>query len=96
MVILPSSFGSGPRALKQKFLDAMVLVQKFGIAFRCNGDQQEIKEKFKENESSADRPDLLIRVFDGKLKSLLKDSTENNILGKVIAYCRPIGISPQL
>ena len=43
MVILPSSFGSGPRAIKQSFLDSMVLVQEFGrpdlfITFTCNGE----------------------------------------------------------
>lgn len=91
IVILPSSFGSGPRALKQNFLDAMVLVQEFGrpdlfITFTCNGDWEEIKENLKENESPADRPDLITRVFEGKLKALLKDLTENNILGRVIAY----------
>ena len=30
IVVLPSCFGSGPRSLKQNFLDAMVLVQGFG------------------------------------------------------------------
>ena len=93
MVILPSSFGSGPRALKQNFL---VLVQGFGrpdlfITFKCNGDWEEIKENLKENEYPADRPDLITRVFDGKLKALLKDLTENNILGRVIAYTHVIG-----
>ena len=91
MVILPSSFGSGPRAIKQSFLDSMVLVQEFGlpdlfITFTCNGEWQEIQENLRENESSADRPDLVARVFEGKLKALLKDLTENDILGKVIAY----------
>ena len=78
MFILTSSFGSGPRALKQNFLDAMVLVQEFGrpdlfITFTCNGDWQEIKENLKGKESSADHPDLITRVLEGKLKSLLKD-----------------------
>ena len=63
----------------------MVLVQEFCrpdlfITFTCNN------ENLKENESSADHPDLITRVFEGKLKSLLKDLTENNILGRVIAY----------
>ena len=49
MVILPSSFGSGLRALEKNFLDSVVLVQESGrpdlfITFTCNGDWQEIKD----------------------------------------------------
>ena len=45
IVLLPLSFGSGPRALKQNFLDAMLLFREFGrpdlfITFTCHGDWQ--------------------------------------------------------
>ena len=58
---------------------------EFFITFTCNGDWHKLKENFREIESPSDRSNLMTRVFDGKLKALLKDLTEKNILGKVIA-----------
>ena len=91
MVILPSSFGTGPRAMQQNFLDSMVLVQQFGrpdffITFTCNGNWEEIVNNLRPGEQPTDRPDLTSRVFEGKLQSLIHDLTKRNILGKCIAF----------
>ena len=91
MVILPSSFGTGPRAMQQNFFDSMVLVQQFGradffITITCNGNWEEIVNNLRPSEQPTDRPDLTTRVFKGKLQSLIHDLTKTNILGKCIAF----------
>jgi hypothetical protein len=87
-VILPSSFIGGPRHMIQLYQDAMSIVRKHGkpdlfITFTCNPSWPEIKRELLYNQTASDRPDLCSRVFNLKLKSLLKDLKENHVLGKV-------------
>lgn len=49
LVILPSTFTGGPRYMREKYLDAMTIVKRFGrpvyfITFTCNPQWQEIKD----------------------------------------------------
>lgn len=93
IVILPSSFPGGKRAMQQNYQDAMVLVAKFGkpdlfITFTCNPNWKEIKDNLGPTESTLDRPDLVATVFHLKLKEFMADMTneQGGVLGQVLAY----------
>lgn len=54
-MLLPGSFIGGPRDMHKRYLDAMTLVQKFGIpeiflTMTCYSKRYEIIEKLKPNE----------------------------------------------
>jgi hypothetical protein len=90
-VILPSSFIGGPRQMRQLYMDAMDIVRRYGkpdlfITFTCNPLWEEIQRELKDCQESSDRPDLVARVFNIKLKALMKDLTCSNIFGKIIAH----------
>ncbi|GBM13516.1 hypothetical protein AVEN_82787-1 [Araneus ventricosus] len=56
------------------------------ITFTANPKWPEIMEHLRPSEHTTDRPDLLVRVFNLKLKSLMDDLTAHDILGKSIAH----------
>lgn len=90
-MILPSSFTGGPRYMKQCYHDAMGIVCKCGkpnlfITFTCNPRWLEITQNLARGTTASDRPDLVARVFNAKLKQLMHDITVNNIFGNVDAY----------
>ena len=90
-IILPSSFEGSPRNMKERCADAMAIFSKFGppdlfITFTANPKWLEITENLIPGEQPSDRPDLVARVFKLKLKSLIKDLTVDNILGKTVAF----------
>ena len=75
MIILPSSFTESPRVLHKNFIDAMVLVQKFGkrdlfITMTCNALWEEIVNNIGVNEKAIDRLDIVVKVFNQKVKEL--------------------------
>ena len=89
-VILPSSFIGSPRAMKQGYQDAMAICGKYGkptyfLTFTCNPNWPEITESIESYQKAANRPDIVARVFQLKLKELIKDIQENQILGVVVA-----------
>ena len=89
-VILPSSFIGSPRAMKQAYQDAMALCGKFGkptffLTFTCNPKWNEITKNILSHQSARDRPDLIARVFQLKLKELIKDIEHNQVLGFQVA-----------
>ena len=89
--ILPSSFTGGPRYMKAKKQDALALVRGFGkptffITFTCNPKWPEFERDLPPGISIKDRPDLTARVFQLKLKELLRDLTERHVLGQVKAH----------
>ena len=91
MVILASNFEGCPRNLQQTFVDSMVLVQEFGkpqffITMTCNTDWPEIQDNLRPNEKPCDRPDIVVKVFQGKLKELMNDIKNNHIFGTYIAW----------
>ena len=90
-VLLPSSHLGSPRDLRQRYLNAMTIVRKKGkpdlfLTMTCNPTWPEIKDNLGPGEQANDRPDLIARVFNMKLKALLEDLLHGHVLGKVAAY----------
>ena len=72
--------------------DAMALVRKFGkpelfITFTSNPRWPEISASLLEGQTAADRPDIVNRVFQLKLKQLFTDLFTTGVLGDTKAYC---------
>ncbi len=90
-VVLPSSFEGSMRNMRERCADAMSIFSKFGppdlfITFTANPKWKEITENTLAFEQPCDRPDLVARVFNLKLKSLLHDLTVGEVFGKSIAF----------
>ncbi|CAI4226873.1 unnamed protein product [Auanema sp. JU1783] len=73
------------------YQDAMAVVSKFGkpdlfITFTANPNWKEVKENLLPGQQTADRPDLISRVFHHKMNALLTDIEKNNLFGSVAAY----------
>jgi hypothetical protein len=86
---MPASFVGGERSQKQLYQDSMAIVRKYGqpsyfITMACNPDWPEIRRELLPTQRPQDRPDLCSRVFHIKLKAMLHDITQRNILGQVI------------
>ncbi|XP_051168410.1 uncharacterized protein LOC127286139 [Leptopilina boulardi] len=91
IIILPSTFIGGPRCYQQCFMDAMRLVQEFGkpdlfITMTCNPKWREITENLLDVETASDRPDLVARIFQQKVKELMKEIKDKEIFGPIIAF----------
>lgn len=89
-VILPTSFVGSPRNMHQNYLDAMSIVSQFGkpslfITMTCNPNWPEIVELLENAETANFRPELIVRVFKGKLKELIHAIVTKEIFGKVVA-----------
>ncbi|CAG7824648.1 unnamed protein product, partial [Allacma fusca] len=90
-VILPSSFMGSPRNMQQLYQDAMAIVRKYGkpdlfMTMTTNPNWREILDNLLPGQKVADRPDLVARVFNMKVKELLKEIKKDNIFGVVVAY----------
>ncbi|XP_019225161.1 PREDICTED: uncharacterized protein LOC109206760 [Nicotiana attenuata] len=88
---LPNSFIGGPRDMRQCYMDAITLVQRFGkpdlfITMTCNPSWTEIKEHLWSTDEAQNRPDLITRVFRAKIEELKTDILKQNIFGKVVAF----------
>ena len=75
----------------QLYQNAIAIVRHFGkpdlfIIFTCNSKWPEITRELWPNQIAADRPDLTARVFNIKLREMMKDLCEKHWLEKVIAY----------
>jgi len=91
MVILPSSFNAGPRAMKERLMDAMTIMQNFGkpdlfITLTCSPKWKEITENLRKGETTIDRPDLIAKIFHEKIKILKNEIMEKNIFVVIIAF----------
>ena len=89
--MLPASFTGGPRYMKNNYLDAMAICKHFRfpdlfITFTCNPRWPEIIRYIKERKLSAnDRPEILCRIFEMKLESLMEGLTKKSLLGKTVS-----------
>jgi hypothetical protein len=88
-MILSSSFQGGEHTMGQLYQDAMARVHKFGkvdlfVTFTCNLKWKEITDALLLGQTTKDRPELVSRVFNLKLNTLLKD-IKDSVLGNVIA-----------
>ena len=89
-IILPSTIPGSDRYMSELFLDFMAIVRECEvptafITMTCNKQWKEIKRELLPGQIPEDRPDIINRVFQEKLKRLIKDLTENNVFGKTIA-----------
>jgi hypothetical protein len=76
MVILPSSVTGSPRHMHEYIEDALINVRKYGrpdllITFMCNSAWPETEYHLHHGQSSADRHDLIARVFKQKLSKMV-------------------------
>ena len=77
--------------MHQLYQDAMTIVRSAGkpdlfITFTCNPSWPEITAELLPGQSPPDRPDLITRVFNIKLKELLHDLLKRQIFGKTVAH----------
>ena len=82
-VILPSSFIGGARAMQMNYQDALAIVREYGkpdyfITITASPAWPEIAETLAPGEHAVNRPDMVARVFNLKLKALLKCLIEEN------------------
>ncbi|KAA6374277.1 MAG: putative ATP-dependent DNA helicase PIF1, partial [Streblomastix strix] len=89
--ILPSSFEGSERNLAQHYYDSMTLVKEFGhpdllITFTSNPRWDEIISIIGDD-SPANHPDIVSKIFIIQLQELLDDIVKHHILGKVSYYC---------
>lgn len=91
VIVLPSSFTGCPRQMKALYQDAMSIIRKCGkpdlfITFTCNPTWTDLINELRPGETANDRPDLITRIFNLKLKALIKDLLKNKIFGRTIAH----------
>nr|XP_043620138.1 uncharacterized protein LOC122591985 [Erigeron canadensis] len=77
--------------MRQKYIDAMTLVQKFGkpdifLTMTCNPNWPEIKDLLIPQEESQNRADLVVRAFHARLELLKENLFKKHIFGEVAAY----------
>ena len=74
--VLPSSITGTPRWQAEQYRDVLALVMHMGrpdlfITMTCNPNWPEIQDNLLPQQTASDRPDLVARVFDLKLKTLM-------------------------
>jgi len=87
MVVLPSTFIGSPRNMNERYQDAMCIVREYGkpdlfVTFTCNPKWKEITEEIGEGEHSYFRPDIVSRVFHGKLQAMKEDIVKKQNIRK--------------
>jgi hypothetical protein len=93
--ILPSSFVGGPRFMARLYQDSMAIVRQLGkptlfITFTANPRWEEITRELYPGQTSVDRPDLVARVFNLKVRELIHDLKNKQIFGKYKGLVRTI------
>ncbi|GBN10084.1 hypothetical protein AVEN_174520-1 [Araneus ventricosus] len=86
-----SELNGSPHYMQQNYQDAMAMVRKFGkpdlfLTFTCNPSWFEVLNCMEGVQRPEDRPDIIIRVFNMKLKELLEDICKHGIFGTVLTY----------
>ncbi len=90
--ILPSSYIGGPRYMNQRMHDALAIVRKykkahFFITMTIDPKSDEIVQFLEDGDSnSANRADIVRRVFEMKKKYLLYLIMHKHIFGKTVAH----------
>ena len=90
-VVLPSSYIGGPRYMNQRFQDAIALARAnhgfdLFVTFTCNAQWPEITNELLANQTVADRPDLIVRVFNMYKSALIEEISKHNIFGVTVGY----------
>ena len=94
-IVLPTTFIGSPRYMQKLFHDSMVLVRVLGkpdlfVTMTCNPTWPEILDELQPGQSPPDRPDIVVRVFELKLRALMDEITKKNVMGETIAFCYTI------
>ena len=89
-IVLPATFTGGPRWMHARQADAMAYVRRMGrpqffITMTTNPKWQEIVDNLYQGQQSHDRPDLIAKVFNLKLKALMA-VLNNGAFGEVQAF----------
>ena len=85
-VVLPSSYVGGDKFMQKLYQDSIAIVYRFGkpslfITFTANPKWEEIQQELLANETAADRPDLVARVFNLKVRDLLDQIRHKEVFG---------------
>jgi len=88
-IVLPATFTGGPRHMYRSFQDSMAIVREYGkpdifLTMTCNPEWEEIMGQLREGQTAQDRPDIVARVWQLKLRALLND-LDQGVLGRVVA-----------
>ncbi|GBN64274.1 hypothetical protein AVEN_9259-1 [Araneus ventricosus] len=87
--------------MRERCADAMSIFAEYDapnlfITFMANPKWPEIMENLRPSEHTTDHPDLLARVFNLKLKSLMDDRTVHGAFGNSIAQVYTIGFQKRV
>jgi hypothetical protein len=90
IAILPSSFPNGDRAIQQLFQDSICLVTHFNkpdlfVTFITNPKWKKVTAALFTDQTVANRPNIIARVFRAKLKDLIDQIRNGEIFGNVPA-----------
>jgi len=90
-MVLPSSYVGGDRFMQQLYQDSIAIVRHFGkpslfITFTANPKWIEILNELLPNQSAADRPDLVARVFNLKVRDLLNQIRHKEVFGPWLGW----------
>ncbi len=89
--LLPSDFVGSDANMSKRFGDAMTLCTKYGcpdlfITFTANPKTPGIQKLLKNDQPYQDRPDIVVRSFNLRVKDFVKRITKDNILGETIYH----------
>ena len=95
VVILPSTFTGSPRNMHQNYQDAMSIVRKKGkpdlfITVTVNPKSPDITNHLLPHQTAVDRPDLVCRVFQLKIKAIKDDLLKEDLFGRAVGYVNTI------
>jgi len=90
-VVLPSSYVGGDRFMQQLYQDSIAIVRHFGkpslfITFTANPKWVEIANELLPGQNAGDRPDLVARVFNLKVRDLLDQIRHKEIFGPWLGW----------
>ena len=94
-IVLPLSYVGGPRYMNQRYQDAVAIARHYHgfdlfITFTSNPRWEAITSELLPGQTTADRPDLVVRVFNMYKDALLHDIANNNIFGHTHARVHSI------
>lgn len=94
-IVLYATFIGSPRYMQKLFHDSMVLDRVLGkpdlfVTMTCNPTWPKIDNELEIGQSPPDRPDIVMRVFELKLRAMMDEITKKNVLGETIAFCYTI------
>jgi Helitron helicase-like domain at N-terminus len=91
-VVLPSSYIGGPRYMNQRFQDAIAVARYYHgfdlfITFTSNSNWPDINVALLPGQTAADRPDVIVRVFNLYKTYLIDELMKHNVFGTTLGYC---------